>query len=95
MSRREARIHALEVLYEADTRKEERDSALARRDGVDAYAAELTRKYGVEVFPVPDDIQESDFVDGHHMIPAGAARYSKWLADTHIKPWFDRVRKQP
>ena len=53
-----------------------------------AYAEELTRKHGVPVFPMLADVQETEFMDGYHMLKPGAARYSRWLADTHIKPWL-------
>jgi hypothetical protein len=47
-------------------------------------------KLGVEVFPAFDGLGESDFVDGHHMLQPAAARYSRWLANTHLKPWLAR-----
>ena len=37
-----------------------------------------------------DGLGESDFVDGHHMLQPAAARYSRWLADTHLNPWLVR-----
>jgi len=39
------------------------------------------------VFPSPD-LAETDFADGHHLLPHAAAKYSHWLADTHVKPWL-------
>ncbi|MBA4191941.1 MAG: hypothetical protein C0467_28510 [Planctomycetaceae bacterium] len=53
-----------------------------------AYASQLIQKYGVTVFPGPEHLEESDFADGFHMYKHGAERYSRWLADTHIKPWI-------
>ena len=47
-------------------------------------------RMGVELFPTFDGLGESDFVDGHHMLQPAAARYSRWLADTHLNPWLVR-----
>jgi hypothetical protein len=55
-------------------------------DRLRALAAEL----GVELFPPGGGLAEEDFVDGHHMLRRGAAKYSRWLADTHLKPWLAR-----
>ena len=35
---------------------------------------------------------EEDFADGHHMLPAAAGRYSRWLAAERLKPWLASVR---
>ncbi len=53
----------------------------------ETYAAKLTRDYGVALFPAPHQPEE-DFRDGVHLLPSGAQRYSRWLADTHLKPWL-------
>ncbi len=57
----------------------------------DAYLHNLGRELGVAVFPARDDLQESDFMDGHHLLQHGAEAYSRWLAETHVKPWFSRL----
>jgi hypothetical protein len=61
----------------------------ARRASAD-YAAELASEWGAAVFPEPDWLCDDDFADGQHLRPAAAARYSRWLADTHLKPWLAR-----
>ncbi len=61
--------------------------------GVEAYTRMLTAELGVPVFPAPDHLEEDDFADGIHMLPDGAARYSRWLAETHLKPWLAEVLK--
>ena len=59
----------------------------ARADA-DAYAHTLTRDLGVPVFPAPAHLADADFLDGFHLLPAGAATYSRWLADQHLTPWL-------
>jgi hypothetical protein len=53
----------------------------------ETYAANLIRDYGVALFPAPHQPEE-DFMDGYHLLPSGAQRYSRWLADTYLKPWL-------
>jgi hypothetical protein len=48
---------------------------------------QLARDLDVPVF-WPTDYTDTDFVDGHHMLPATADRYSRWLADVHLRPWL-------
>jgi hypothetical protein len=45
-------------------------------------------EWGVTVFPAPDHLADDDFVDGYHLLRHGAAKYSRWLADTHLRAWF-------
>ncbi len=54
------------------------------------YGLRLAREEKLAVFPAPDHLPESDFFDGHHLLGHGAAKYSRWLADTHLKPWLAR-----
>lgn len=54
------------------------------------FTRELTRERGVPVFPPPDWLGDDDFADGQHLLPHAAAKYSRWLADTHLKPWLIR-----
>jgi hypothetical protein len=54
------------------------------------YAERLTRDSGVPVFPPPDWVTDDDLPDGSHLYPPSAERYSRWLADTHLKPWLAR-----
>jgi hypothetical protein len=39
-------------------------------------------------FFAPEFFTESDFADGHHMLPRAAAAYSSWLAERHLRPWL-------
>lgn len=48
----------------------------------------FARELGVEVFPPFEGLAEADFIDGHHMLENAAEKYSRWLADTHLKPWL-------
>ncbi len=53
-----------------------------------AYADHLTQTHGVPIFPSPELLVETDFADGYHLVQHGAERYSRWLADTHLRPWL-------
>jgi hypothetical protein len=57
-------------------------------EGGESRLRNLARELGVELFPPFAGADESDFVDGHHLLRGGAAKYSRWLADTHLKPWL-------
>jgi hypothetical protein len=60
-------------------------SALA---AIEEYDRWLGSELGVTRFPAPEHLSDDDFADGHHLIRHGAAKYSRWLADTHLKPWL-------
>lgn len=51
--------------------------------------ATLASELDVPLFPT-NEYADADFVDGHHMLPAAAERYSRWLAENHLKPWLVR-----
>lgn len=57
-------------------------------EAADAYLLEHAAELGVPVFPAWRDGTEEEFIDGHHMLKSGAERYSRWLAETHLKPWL-------
>ena len=59
------------------------------------YIRELGREPGVTVFPPPDWVVDDDFADGQHLLPPAAAKYSRWLARTHLKPWLARKGALP
>ena len=59
------------------------------------FAAELARDWGVAVFRPPEWLVDDDFADGQHLIPPAAARYSRWLAETHLKPWLAQHGGRP
>jgi hypothetical protein len=54
----------------------------------EAHLLALARRLDVPVFPAPRDMTEDEFLDGHHLLRHGAARYSRWLADNHLRPWL-------
>jgi hypothetical protein len=60
----------------------------ASRSALEEYGRGLAAELGVEVFPAPVHLAESDFADGDHLLRHGAERYSRWLADEHLKPWL-------
>jgi hypothetical protein len=39
------------------------------------------------VFDAAAGFAEDEFADGHHLLRAGAARFSRTLVAGHIKPW--------
>jgi hypothetical protein len=62
------------------------------RAGLAAYARVLSEELGCPVFDAPTDYSEEDFADGHHMLPVAAHRFSRWLAEQHLKAWLAPVR---
>jgi hypothetical protein len=57
--------------------------------GFERFAAE---EFGVDIFPAPNGLlTDDDFADAVHLLPKGAIKYSRWLADSHLKPWLARV----
>jgi hypothetical protein len=60
------------------------------RAALEDYCRGLGTRLGVEVFPAPDHLEETDFADGDHLLRHGAEKYSRWLADTHLRPWLVR-----
>ena len=50
----------------------------------------LAKEIGVELFSSPGDFTDTDFADGHHMLRGAADRYSRWLADAHLRGWLSR-----
>jgi len=50
----------------------------------------FARSLGVELFLPHDDVADSEYVDGHHMLHRAAKTYSRWLAHTHLQPWLVR-----
>ncbi len=60
------------------------------RETLRAFCRCLSEELGCRVFEAPD-LVEDDFADGHHMLPTGAAKYSRWLAEAHLKPWLAKV----
>jgi hypothetical protein len=63
------------------------------RGAAEARARALTTAIGIPVFPAPDELTDDDFADGYHLRARGAAKYSRWLADHHLKPWLAGARK--
>jgi hypothetical protein len=64
------------------------------RAALAAYTRVLTDELGCPVFLPPDDFAEHDFADGHHMLPHAAARFTRHLTDTHLKPWLGAERRK-
>ncbi|VTU00906.1 Uncharacterized protein OS=Singulisphaera acidiphila (strain ATCC BAA-1392 / DSM 18658 / VKM B-2454 / MOB10) GN=Sinac_5817 PE=4 SV=1 [Gemmataceae bacterium] len=54
-----------------------------------AFVRVLTDELGAPVFEATAGLADEDFADGHHVLRAPAARYSRALADQHLKPWFN------
>jgi hypothetical protein len=63
------------------------------RAALAAYLRVLSDELGCPVFAAPQDYAEEDFADGHHMLPPTAARFTRQLAERHIRPWLTEGRK--
>jgi len=48
----------------------------------------LAQQWNIPVFLSTLEMREEEFADGHHLLRAGAARYSQWLAEQHVRPWL-------
>ncbi|HUR55946.1 MAG TPA: hypothetical protein VMZ71_17555, partial [Gemmataceae bacterium] len=57
------------------------------RAAVDATVAEVRRDLA-PVFDSADGFAEPEFSDSHHLLRGGAARFSKKLADEHLRAWL-------
>ncbi len=42
--------------------------------------------------PDPNRLEEADFADAFHLMRPGAEKYSRWLAENHLKPWLKAQR---
>ena len=56
------------------------------------YLNQLGRELGTPVLPGHLNTTEDEFMDGHHLLRHGAAKYSQWLAAEHLKPWLSSLR---
>lgn len=59
----------------------------------DSFERFLVAELGVPVFPAPTDFAEADFGDAYHLTREAAERYSRRLADAHLKPWLAAALK--
>lgn len=62
------------------------------RGALDGFVRTLRDELGCPVFGAPTDFAERDFADGHHILRPPAARFSRALADRHLKPWLANGR---
>jgi hypothetical protein len=68
--------------------------APATRAAVDEYV-ERVRRDLAPVFDATGGFAEDEFYDSHHLLRGGAARFSKRLADEHLKAWARKARGWP
>jgi hypothetical protein len=59
---------------------------------LEAYSRTLEHDLGAPVFPPPVHLAEEFFPDGFHLFPDGAAAFSRWLAENHLKPWLATLK---
>jgi hypothetical protein len=57
------------------------------------YLRTLGGELGCPVFAAPDGFAEEDFADGIHMLAPAARRFSRELAEKHIRPWVEGLPK--
>jgi hypothetical protein len=50
--------------------------------------AALAQQWQIPLFPADLPLEEEEFADGHHLLRSGAARYSRWLAEQHLRRWW-------
>ncbi|VTR97715.1 Uncharacterized protein OS=Singulisphaera acidiphila (strain ATCC BAA-1392 / DSM 18658 / VKM B-2454 / MOB10) GN=Sinac_5817 PE=4 SV=1 [Gemmata massiliana] len=62
------------------------------RSALGAFARMLSDELKCPVFDAPTDFAEEDFADGHHALRRTAARFSRGLADRHLRPWLESIR---
>jgi hypothetical protein len=60
-------------------------------EAIATYSRQLSEEFGSPVFPLPTHLEEADFADGFHLLKPGAEKYSRWLAENHLKPWLAKV----
>jgi hypothetical protein len=60
---------------------------------LEEYLHTLTGELGCPVFAAPGGFAEEDFADGIHMLPPAARRFSRDLAERHIRPWLESQPK--
>lgn len=58
------------------------------RERLAAFLRTLTDELGAPVFDASGGWAEDDFFDGHHMLPVGAAKFSRYFARVHLRPWL-------
>ena len=58
------------------------------KDRFKTYAVKLSQETGVPVFDASEGFAESEFADSHHLLPGGAARFSRKLANEHLEAWM-------
>lgn len=58
-------------------------------EAVGAHLAALKRELGVPVIDGRTAADDGLIADGIHLSPAGAGRFTRWLAGTQLGPWLD------
>ena len=59
----------------------------AARSALDGYLAGLSAEYGVPLFDARDWLVDADFADDHHMLPAGARKFSRRFGREVVGPF--------
>ncbi len=57
---------------------------------VASYSERLNRELDVPLFDSTVGFAEEDFSDSHHLLKSAAARFSRKLAEEHLRDWFKR-----
>ncbi len=61
----------------------------AGRAEIDAYLARLSREYHVPLVDARDWNPASDFLDGHHLLPCGTARFTRRFGREVLRPLLE------
>jgi hypothetical protein len=59
---------------------------------IEAFVADLSREFDVPVINARDWVPSDEFADGHHLIAAGAERFTERLGREHLAPLLRGTR---
>lgn len=63
------------------------------RAAVAGFVRLLTDDLGAPVFDLWGGWADGDFMDGHHLLRPGAAKFGRRFADDHLRPWLAALPK--
>ncbi len=82
---------ALVLLPEGPSYRQMYTPASLRR--LEVCLQELTQAYGCRLIDCRRWMEEEDFVDGHHLLPASGRRWTERLTREELQPWLAEQRR--
>ena len=64
------------------------------RGKLEAYLAGLRRDFGFACFDCSEWLAEEDFLDGHHLLQLGAAKFSRRFGSECLLPWLESLKRE-